>query len=93
LPLTQSLSTTQFAGQVAMAPLHNSGEQVGTPGDPWGIGVQVPSLPGRLHESQSLEQAVLQQALSTQRLTWHSLLPSQYSPRIFFDSQLPELHQ
>jgi hypothetical protein len=71
LPLTQSASKVQVAGQVAMAPLHTMGAQEGAPVEPWGAKVQVPSLPVTSQASQALEQAVLQQKPSTQRSLWH----------------------
>ncbi len=60
-PDAQLASVVHEAGQVALAPSHTYGLQLGLPAEPAGTLEQVPSVPVRLHASQAAPQALLQQ--------------------------------
>jgi hypothetical protein len=91
LPEAHSASLAQDAGQDAPPPLHTKGAHVGLPALPSGKGVQVPTLPGRAHESQAPVHAVSQHTPSTHWPEAHALVPPQLVPLDSLGAHLPAL--
>jgi hypothetical protein len=77
-------SDEQPLGQLALAPLHKYGVQLGLPLEPADTTVHAPRLPATLHASQLPPQAVLQQRPSTQLPLWHALAPLHAAPLVCF---------
>ncbi len=91
LPLAHWVSLVQAVGQLADEPLHRNGAQVGLPVLPEATGLQVPTLPATLQESQEPPQAVLQHTPSTQLPLPHWLLAVQVVLLVFFATHAPAL--